>query len=429
MTALTPSRRRFLQLLGGSAIGLSLGLPQGVWAADAADPADWGWVGPYDKVSDKSVAWLKEKGWWPLTIGFQPPWTGHNAINIAVDRLGLLAKRGVEQKLQGFLSGPELIEAFTAARIQFGATGNFPYHSLVDRKVPLKGVLNYPLLTHAVIVPNDSPLQSLADLRGGKEPAVIGLVTGSSAEFYFQAAAQVHGLRIGSDVVLKNMPLSEQLQLPKGVAAVVPWDHTASLITQDRKTGRAIDTSHSYNVYEGVGFVRQELIDNVPDVVQALTDAYLEAVLWVRRHPVEAVRFLKEDPALKAIPENFLSAQLTQNVLLFKPTFLVPDPTFWAAESERIRAWLKERKRLARDISNAEYASTYAPDFIRASVAKLGWAIPTRPIYFPKDWPGKVGLLPYPPYFNQNSGAEPQPFPAAGDLVKPWSFAGKVYNP
>jgi len=428
MSLATPSRRRFLQLLGGTAIGLSVGLPITARAADD-QPADWGWTAPYDKISDKSVAWLKDKGWWPLTIGFQSPWTGHNAINIALDRLGLLAKRGVEQKLQGFLSGPELIEAFTAGRVQVGGSGNFPYLSLVDRKVPAKGVLNYPLLTHAVIVPNDSPLHSLADLKGAKEPAVIGLVTGSSAEFYFQAAAQANGLKIGADVVLKNMPLAEQTQLPKGVAAVVPWDHTASLIIEEKKSGRAIDTSHPYSVYEGVGFVRQELIDNVPDVVQALTDAYLEAVLWVRRHPDQAVRFLKDDPALKAIPEGFLTNQLAQNVLLFKPTFLLPVPEFWAAESERVRIWLKDRKRLTRDITNADYAATYAPDFIRRSVGKLGWAIPSQPIYFPKDWQGKVGQVPYPPYFNQVTGKEPQPFPAAGDLLRPWSFAGKVYNP
>ena len=428
MTLSAPSRRRFLQLLGGTAIGLSVGLPKSAWAADD-QPADWGWNQPYEKVSDKSIAWLKDKGWWPLIIGFQSPWTGHNAINIAVDRLGLLAKRGVEQKLQGFLSGPELIEAFTAGRIQFGGSGNFPYHSLVDRKVPVKGILNYPLLTHEVIVPNDSPLHSLTDLRDGKEPAVIGLVTGSSAEFYFQAAAQANGLRIGTDVILKNMPLAEQTQLPKGVAAVVPWDHTASLITEERKTGRAIDTSHPYSIYEGVGFIRQELVDNAPDVVQALTDSYLEAVLWVRRHPEEAVKFLKEDPALKAIPEGFLTNQLAQNVLLFKPTFLVPNPEFWAAESERIRTWLKERKRLTREISNADYAATYNPEFIRKSVTKLGWAIPSQPIYFPAGWPGKVGHVPYPPYFNQSTGTAPQPFPVAGDLVKPWSFAGKVYNP
>jgi sulfonate transport system substrate-binding protein len=428
MTAFTVNRRRALQLLGGTAVALALGVPGG--AALAADaPADWGWTAPYDQVSAKSIAWLKDKGWWPLTVGFQPPWTGQNAINVVVDRLGLIAKRGVEQKFQGFTSGPELIEAFSAQRIQLGGSGNFPYHSLLDRKIPARGLFNYPLLTHAVIVPNDSPIKSLADLKGGKEPATIGIVTGSSAEFYFQAAAAVHGIDIGKDVILKNMPLSEQLQLPKGVAAVVPWDHTASLITDERKTGRAIDSSHPYNLYEGIGFVRQELIDNVPDVVQAITDAYVEAVLYIRRHPAQTVQFLHEDPNLKNVSEDFLASQVATNVALFKPTFIVPQPKFWAAESERIRTWLKERNRLTRDITTEEYAGSYSPEFARAAVRKLGWAIPSQPIYLPAGWTGKIGQLPYPEYFNQSSAKAPQVFPEPGDLTQPWSFAGKVYNP
>ncbi|MBM0974547.1 hypothetical protein JQN19_25520, partial [Escherichia coli] len=90
------------------------------------------------------------------------------------------------------------------------------------RKVPARGVINYPVLTHAVIVPNDSKITSLADFKGASEPATIGVVTCSSAEFFFQAAADANGIVIGKDVILKNMPLSEQLQLPAGVAAVVP---------------------------------------------------------------------------------------------------------------------------------------------------------------------------------------------------------------
>jgi sulfonate transport system substrate-binding protein len=31
---------------------------------------DWGWPTPYDKVSQKSLDWLKQRGWLPLSIGF-----------------------------------------------------------------------------------------------------------------------------------------------------------------------------------------------------------------------------------------------------------------------------------------------------------------------------------------------------------------------
>ena len=65
-------------------------------------------------------------------------------------------------------------------------------------------------------------------------PATIGIVTGSSAEFYFTQAAEVVGLQIGKDVVLKNMPPAEQLLMVKGIGAVVPWEPSVTIITDER---------------------------------------------------------------------------------------------------------------------------------------------------------------------------------------------------
>jgi sulfonate transport system substrate-binding protein len=425
MSQLELSRRTVLAGLAGITAAVSLGREPRA----AESVADWGWPLVYEQISDGSVAWLKEKGWWPLSVGYQPPWTGHNTLNIVLQRLELLQKRGIQAQFVAFDAGPPLIEAFTAGRIQVGGSGNFPYLSLVDRKVPVKGIINYSLLTHGVVVANDSPFRTLTDLKGAASPHTVGIVTGSSAEFYFQAAAVANGVEIGKDVILKNIPLSEQLQLPRGVAAVVPWDHTLSLLTDDRKTGRMIDSSHAYSIYEGIGFVRQELVEHVPDVVQALADAYIEAALWIRLRPAEAVELVRQDPSLKTLDAAFIAGQVASNNNLFKPTALIPLPRFWAAEDGRVRAWLKERNRLTRDIGEAEYAATYAPQFAVATAAKLGWKVPERPVFLPAGWSGTIGTVPYPDYFNQTTAKQPQPFPEAGDLQRSWAFGGKSYQP
>jgi ABC-type nitrate/sulfonate/bicarbonate transport system substrate-binding protein len=261
---------------------------------------DWGWPQPYEKISDKSVQWLKDKGWWPLQIAFQAPWSGQNTINIVMDKQGLLAKRGIEAKLQAFPSGPAINEVMISGRFQVGNGGNFPFTSMIDKKIPVKAIaiINTNLL-HALVVPNDSPLKSMKDLKGSNPPATIGIVTGSSAEFYFQMSAAYHGIELGKDVILKNMPPGEQMALPKGLTGVVPWDPTPTIMTEERKVGRYLDTSFPYNVYEGNYYVRQELIDNVPDVVQAFSDAAVEATLWTRLNPEAAVKAMQEDPNLK----------------------------------------------------------------------------------------------------------------------------------
>ena len=160
--------------------------------AQGAKFTDWGWPLPYEKVSDKSVAWLKEKGWWPLQVAFQSPWSGQNNIDIVMDKEGLLAKRGLEMKLTAFGSGPAVNEVLVSGKIQVASAGNFPYTSLLDKQIPVKAIaLITPNILHATIVPLDSKIKSLADLKGSNPPATIGIVTGSSAEFYFQMAAQV----------------------------------------------------------------------------------------------------------------------------------------------------------------------------------------------------------------------------------------------
>ena len=56
-------------------------------------------------------------------------------------------------------------------------------------------------------------------------------------------------------------------------------------------------------------YVRQELIDNVPDVVQAISDAFMEATLWIRLHPDKAADFLADEPMLKVYGKPLLLQQ------------------------------------------------------------------------------------------------------------------------
>ncbi len=131
-------------------------------------PTAWGWPQPYAQVSEKSIAWLKEKGWWPLGLGWQAPWSGQNTVMSVMDRQGLLAKRGIESKFTSFTSGPALNEVFVSTKIQVGTGGNFPLNSLVDKQIPLKVIsILCPNLRHHVIVPIDSPLKSVKDFKGG----------------------------------------------------------------------------------------------------------------------------------------------------------------------------------------------------------------------------------------------------------------------
>lgn len=393
---------------------------------------NWGWPQPYTRVSEKSIEWLKEKGWWPLGVGWQAPWSGQNTVMAVMDRQGLLNKRGIDEKFTSFTSGPALNEVFVSSKIQVGAGGNFPLNSLVDKQIPLKVIsIICPNLRHHIIVPLDSPLKSVKDFKGGKngEPWIVGIATGSSGEFYFQMMAGVNGIQIGKDVILKNMPPTEQMLMPKGIDAVVPWDYTSSMMINERKNGRSIDVSYPYNIYQGSIFVRKELVDNVPDVVQAITDAIVEATLWIRLNPDAAVATMQEDSNLKSVPVNLLRQQTLEYNNLYKPTYLYPIADFWARENEKIARWLFDNKRLQKPFSAKEFSSAFASEFMQNTFERLGWKIPTTPPTIPPNWSGKIGELPYPAYDTVMNMKAPQNWPESADLTRAYTFNGRTVKP
>ena len=420
------SRPRFMILAAATLAALL----SGIVPASAQSFTDWGWPQPYERVSQKSVDWLKQKGWWPIGVGWQGPFSGQNTINVVMDKAGLLEQRGIEAKFQVFAAGPDVNEAVASARVQVGNGGNFPFTSLLDRGVPVKAIaVVAPNLKHSTVVPLDSNIKKLADFKGSNPPATIGIVTGSSAEFYFTQAAEVVGLQIGKDVILKNMPPSEQILMAKGIGAVVPWEPSVTIITENRKTGTEVDTIFPYNFYEGRFYVRQELIDNVPDVVQSISDAFMEATLWIRLNPDKAADLLAAEPMLKNFGKELLLQQTKLYNNLYKPTYSYPFAAMWGEEDARIAKWLKERNRLTKALTANDYEASFDTRFMENTYQKLGWKIPTRAPFLPPNWSGKIGQLPYPEYANAVTLKEPQLWPEAGDLTRPWTFNGKTYKP
>jgi len=420
------SRPRFMILAAATLAALL----SGIVPASAQSFTDWGWPQPYERVSQKSVDWLKQKGWWPIGVGWQGPFSGQNTINVVMDKAGLLEQRGIEAKFQVFAAGPDVNEAVASARVQVGNGGNFPFTSLLDRGVPVKAIaVVAPNLKHSTVVPLDSNIKKLADFKGSNPPATIGIVTGSSAEFYFTQAAEVVGLQIGKDVILKNMPPSEQILMAKGIGAVVPWEPSVTIITENRKTGTEVDTIFPYNFYEGRFYVRQELIDNVPDVVQSISDAFMEATLWIRLNPDKAADLLAAEPMLKNFGKELLLQQTKLYNNLYKPTYSYPFAAMWGEEDARIAKWLKERNRLTKALTANDYEASFDTRFMENTYQKLGWKIPTRAPFLPPNWSGKIGQLPYPEYANAVTLKEPQLWPEASDLTRPWTFNGKTYKP
>src|SRR6202163_239239 len=292
-------RRKFLGTVAATAGGLLLGdlaISDGAGAQSGQKFTEWGWPQPYDQISPKSKQWLESKGWWPINAGWVVVWSGEEMINNILQQEKLLEKRGIDVKWQSFVAAGFSNEAFIPGRIQLASTGALGVLALLSNKVPTRALaVHSPGLDHAATVPLDSPLKSLADLKGAKilgRPAIVGTTTGSTNHFGFIAAAAYLDLKENQDFTLRSTPPGDLATGPKGIDVYTIWEPHVSYSTEVLKVTRVLEPLDPYYIYSGYYYGRQEIEENAPDVMQLITDAFIEAVLWAKANPDEAVKSL-----------------------------------------------------------------------------------------------------------------------------------------
>ena len=395
---------------------------------------DWGWPLPYEQVAAKSKQWLQSKGWWPLGAAWIVVWSGEEMVGHVMQTQKLLEKRGIDTDWKTFVAAGFSNEAFIPGRIQMANTGALGVLALLSNKVPMRALaVHSPALTHAATVPLDSPLKSLADLKGArvlKRPAVVGTTTGSTNHFGFIAAAQYLGLKQNEDYTLRSSPPGDLATAPKGIDVYTIWEPHVSYSTEVLKVSRLLEPLDPYYIYSGYCYGRKEIEDNAPDVMQLINDAYMESILWSQANPDQAIDSLMSRPEYGRLGKGLIT-KMTQSYLIWpKPTVYYPfdDPNgIWPKEEARISKWAYETGASKNDVTNVEWQKARNTQYMNATYEKLGWAVPKHPAFLPKDF-GGVGNLPYKPY-----GAAllhgPAPFPEPGELTKAWTFKGKTYHP
>jgi sulfonate transport system substrate-binding protein len=306
--------------------------------------------------------------------------------------------------------------------------------SLIDKKVRVKsaGIIWTPLDEHPILIHHDSKMKEPKDLEGKS----IGLVVGSSAEFAFVGYAMAKGLDM-SKISLKPMPIPDQATFPAGIDAVLPWAPTPGLMTKYRKNAKVFDDTGPYQLYWGDVHIRTELIENCPDVAQALADMAVEALLWGRVNLKQATDFVKEDPFLEGYPWQLLYDENVTWMARLKPTWIYPFAEAYALEGGRIAKWLYEKGRIKQQLTKDDYMDYFAPGvkLVNNTFKKLGWRIPAVPPYFPAGmdmtkFKERQALgkgfedfqFPYRMQLNQA-------WPEKGDLEKRWYYQGRWYNP
>jgi sulfonate transport system substrate-binding protein len=139
----------------------------------------------------------------------------------------------------------------------------------------------------ALVVAKDSPINSVADLKGKK----VAVTKGTDPYFFLLQSLATAGLS-PSDIEIVNLQHADgKTALERG--NVDAWSGLDPFIAQtiQQSGSRFIYRNPSFNSY---GFVdaREDFISAHPEAVQAVVDSYEEARKWAKAHPDQLAALL-----------------------------------------------------------------------------------------------------------------------------------------
>ncbi len=272
----------FKKLIGAVLIG---SLAVGVIGCKKSDKKDDG--------KHLNIALQKVPGYIPLYL-----------LRDSDDLKNALKEYDVKINFTEFESGPSENESFAAGQQDIGVIGNVPAITGIaagqDRV--LVGIAYNGEKTEATLVPKDSDITKLEDLKGKK----VGLVVGSIAQNLLDAQLKSVGLSI-ADVTLVNLsPAEQSVALENGeVDAISTWEPN---ITKIRKALDAKVLADGTGIFLGENpiIANKTYVEKNQELVKTFLDEYRKAAQKVKDDPQAIAKTYAEDFGLEE--EDFVSA-------------------------------------------------------------------------------------------------------------------------
>jgi len=239
-------------------------------------------------------------------------------------KLVLLKGRGtLEEKLKPlgynvvwteFPSGPPLLEAMNVGSIDFGITGETPPIFAQAAGAPLVYLAFDPPAPQgeAILVPKDSPLKSVADLRGKK----VAFNKGSNVHYLLVRALENAGLKYTDIQTVYLAPADALAAFSRGaVDAWVIWDPYEA--AAEASTGARIltDGTNLVSNYQFYFSSRKFLADNA-GAVDVVLEALNDTDDWVKNHIEETASQLSPSVGL---PPAVLAVSLKREAYGIRP--------------------------------------------------------------------------------------------------------------
>ena len=201
-----------------------------------------------------------------------------------------LAEKGVAVKWTEFPFGPPLLEAINVGSIDVGTTGEAPPIFAQAAGADLVYIGNEPPApsAEALIVPKDSPVRAVADLKGKK----IAVGKGSNANFLLVKLIENAGLKFSDVEVAYLPPADARAAFESGrVDAWAIWDPFLAAAEKQLNArvvadGKGAVANHQFYL------AARAYAEKHPEIVHILLDEIDKIDQWGRQNPKEVAKFI-----------------------------------------------------------------------------------------------------------------------------------------
>lgn len=219
---------------------------------------------------------------------------GYQKSNILLKNKGVLEKRlspdGISVEWIEFPAGPQLLEAMNVGSIDFGHVGESPPIFAQAAGASLTYVAGIAASPggSAILVPQNSPIQKVTDLKGKK----IAFQKGSSAHLLLVQALEKAGVKY-SEIEPKYLPPADaRAAFVKGsVDAWVIWDPFYAAAQEATKARVLIDGT-GINKQGGYYLTTRKFVTENPQIVKAVLEEIQQLEEWAKNHREEVAQTL-----------------------------------------------------------------------------------------------------------------------------------------
>jgi sulfonate transport system substrate-binding protein len=195
---------------------------------------------------------------------------------------------GIEVKWIDFQFGPPLLEAINAGSVDFGFVGDSPpiFAQAGGARVRYVAAVKSDGNTQAIIVPQDSPIKTLADLKGKR----IAFGKGSSAHNLLVAALEKAGLSWGDITPAPLAPADATAAFIKGsVDAWSIWDPYLAL-AELKEHARVIAFDKEVHKPNAFYIAGSDFVEKYPSLVARLNAVFASEGQWADTHHEEVAK-------------------------------------------------------------------------------------------------------------------------------------------